>query len=325
MITRRRLLAASAASALAPGLIASPAIAQAWPTRFVRLIVPFPPGGGTDAVGRILAGRLSEIWGQQVVIENRGGAGSNIGTEAAARAEPDGYTMLFSSLPHAINKFIYATLPYDPVADFAPITLICHFPNLMAVPHSSPAKTVAEFIAHAKANPGKITFGSSGIGTSPHLCGELFKRTAGIEMTHIPYRGAGPALTDVIAGRVDMMFNTMGAMLPQVRSGQLRGLAVTTATRFSTAPELPAVAETLPGFEVSAWYALFTPAKTPPDIVRKMNADSVTALRDPVVIKRLEDLGVLVAGSTQEELATYLNAEIAKWGPVIQAAGIKAQ
>jgi tripartite-type tricarboxylate transporter receptor subunit TctC len=325
MVTRRGFVAATASSILAPGMLVRRAHAQAWPTRFVRLVVPFPPGGGTDAVGRIIGQRLSEIWGQQLVIENRGGAGSNIGSEAVARADPDGYTILFASLPLAINRFIYASLSYDALTDLAPITLLCRFPNLMAVPNASPATSVAEFIAHAKRNPG-LTFASSGIGTSPHLCGELFKRMAGIEMTHVPYRGAGPALNDLLPGRVDMMFNTMGAMLPHVKGGQVRGLAVSTAERFPTVPDLPSVAESgLPGFDVSAWYALFAPARTPREIVAKLNVDTAAALADPGVKKRLEDLGLLVAPSTPEEMASLFQAEMDKWGPVIKAANITAQ
>ena len=186
----------------------------------MRLVVPFPPGGGTDAIARVLAAKLSDMWGQQLVVENRGGAATNIGTEAVARAEPDGYTMLLHSMPLAVNKFLFASLPYDPVADLAPVALICDYPNIMVVPNSSPARSVTEFIAHAKANKGKITFASSGHGTSVHLSGELFKRMAGIEMLHVPYRGAGPAFTDLIPGRVDVMFNNIGAVLPMIQGGQ---------------------------------------------------------------------------------------------------------
>jgi tripartite-type tricarboxylate transporter receptor subunit TctC len=326
MFNRRRFAGLLGASALAPALIRSTARAQAaWPSRFVRLVVPFPPGGGTDVVARVLANRLSELWGQQVVIENKGGAGSNIGAEAVARADPDGYTMLVGSLPLAVNRYIYPSLSYDPDADFAPVTLICLYPNLMVVPNSSPAKSVLEFIAHAKANSGKITFASSGIGTSPHLSGELFKRMAGIQMTHVPYRGVAPALNDVIPGRVDVMFNTMAGVLQQVRAGQLRGLAVSSAQRFPTAPEFPTVAESgLPGFDVSSWYALFVPAKTPTEIVRKMHADAVAVLAKQPVRDRLAQVGVLVVGSTPEALGTHLKKETELWGPVIKAAGIKA-
>ena len=327
MITRRRLLAASAAAALAPGLIArAQTREEAWPSRHVRLIVPFPPGGGTDAVGRILSTRLAEMWGQQIIIENRGGAGSNVGSEAGARAAPDGYTMLFAAFPFATNRFIYRTIPYDPIADFTPITLIGTFPNIMVVPNTSPAKSVAEFIAYAKANRGDITFGSSGIGTSPHLNGELFMRMAGIEMTHIPYRGAGPAITDLIPGRLTMMFNTSGSLMPHVQSGRLRALAVSSGKRFSAVPELPTVAESgVPGFDVSSWYGLLVPSKTPPAIVRKMNADAVSAMREPEIRKRLEGLGLEVAASTPEEFGAFIKAEMTKWEPVIKAANILAQ
>jgi tripartite-type tricarboxylate transporter receptor subunit TctC len=328
MITRRKLIAASAAAAFAPGLIARSAQAQgaAWPSRPVRLIVPFPPGGGTDAVGRVLGARLSEVWGQQVLIENRGGAGSNIGAEVAARSTPDGYTMFFAAFPLATNRFIYPSLAYDPVADFAPITLICTFPNVLVVPNTSPVKSVAELLAHAKAHRGDITFGSAGIGTSLHLSGELFMRMAGIEMTHIPYRGAGPALTDLIGGRLTLMFTTAASATPHVRAGRLRALAVSSAKRFSAAPELPTVAEAgVPGFDVSSWYALFAPAKAPPEIVRKMNADAVAVMREPQIRQRLEGLGLEVAASTPQELASFLQKEMSKWGPVIKAAGIKAQ
>jgi tripartite-type tricarboxylate transporter receptor subunit TctC len=327
MITRRRLIAASATAALAPGLLAHAQTRDgSWPSRHVRLIVPFPPGGGTDAVGRILSARLAEIWGQQMVIENRGGGGSNVGNEAAARSQPDGYTILFAAFPFATNQFLYSKLPYDPVADFAPITLIGTFPNILVVPNTSPAKSVSEFVAYAKANRGDVTFGSSGIGTSPHLNGELFKRMTGIEMTHVPYRGAGPAITDLIPGRLTMMFNTSGSLMPHVKSGRLRALAVSSGKRFSAVPELPTVAESgVPGFDVSSWYGLLAPAKTPPAIVSKMNADAVNVLREPQIRQRLEGLGLEVAGSTPGEFSAFIKAEMAKWGPVIKAANIIAQ
>src|ERR1700704_4777926 len=203
MITRRRFLRLAGAAALAPAL-ATRSFGQSWPNRFVRLVVPFPAGGGTDVVSRIIANRLSEIWGQQMVIENKGGAGSNIGADAVARAEPDGHTLLIGSLPMAVNRFLYPSLSYDPIIHFAPVSLMGLYPNLMVVPNSSPAKSVVEFIAHAKANRGKISFASAGTGTSTHLSGELFKRMTGIEMTHVPYRGVALALNDVIPGRVDV-------------------------------------------------------------------------------------------------------------------------
>jgi len=325
MITRRKMAQLCAVAACAPALIGR-ARAQAWPNRYVRLVVPLPAGGGTDVIARILANRLSEVWGQQMVIENKGGAGSNIGAEAVARADPDGYTLLIGSLPVAVNRFLYSSLNYDSVTDFAPVTLICTYPNLMVVPNSSPAKSVMEFVAHAKANPGKITFASSGTGTSTHLSGELFKRMTGIEMTHVPYRGVAPALNDVIPGRVDVMFNTMAGVLQHARAGQLRGLAVTSAKRFPTAMEYPSVAEAgVPGFDVAAWYAFFAPARTPPEIVSKLNADTVAILREPAIVAAMEKAGVAVVGSTPAELARVLKAEIELWGPVIKAAGIKPE
>ena len=322
MISRRKLIAAAAGAVFAPHI----ARAESWPSRFVRLIVPFPPGGGTDAVGRIISIKLSEIWGQQVVIENRGGAGSNLGSEAGAHADPDGYTILFAALPIAINQFIYPKLNFDVIADFAPISLLCTFPNLLVVANDSPARSVSDLIAYAKAHPGTVTFGSSGIGTSPHLSGELFKRMAGIEMTHVPYRGAGPAINDLLPGRLTLMFNTAASLMPYVKGGQVRGLATTGGKRFFAAPELPTVAEAgLPGFQVDSWYALFAPAKTPPEIVRRMSADVATALRDSVTLQRMENLGLETVGSTPEQLGSFVQAEVAKWGPVIKAAKITAQ
>jgi tripartite-type tricarboxylate transporter receptor subunit TctC len=260
-----------------------------------------------------------------MVIENKGGAGSNIGAEAVARSEPDGYTVLIGSLPLAVNRYLYSSLNYDPLTDFAPVTLICIYPNLMVVPNSSPAKSVPEFIAHAKANPGKITFASSGTGTSTHLSGELFKRMTGIEMTHVPYRGVALALNDVIPGRVDVMFNTMAGVLQQARSGQLRGLAVTTPKRFPTAPEFPTVADTVPGFDVSSWYAFLVPVKAPAEVVKKLHADTVAILREPAIKSKLEQVGVMAIGSTPAELAAQLKSETEMWGPVIKAAGIKPE
>jgi tripartite-type tricarboxylate transporter receptor subunit TctC len=327
MITRRHLVGLAAASALAPAV--SPRIARAqqpWPNRIVKIVVPFPAGGGTDVVARIVNNRLSEVWGQQVVIENKPGAGSNIGAEQVARADPDGYSILIGALPMAVNRFLYRSLGYDPLTDFAPVTMLCHFPNLLVVPNSSPVKSVKDLIAYGKANDGKLTFASSGIGTSPHLSGELFKRMAGFEMTHIPYRGVAPALSDVIPGRVDMMFNTAAGVLQQVRSGQVRGLAVSTVKRFPTAMEFPTVAESgLPGFDVTSWYALFVPVKTPADVVRKINADTVAILAEPAIKTRLEQVGVEVVASTPQQLGARLKAETEQWGPIIKGAGIKTQ
>jgi tripartite-type tricarboxylate transporter receptor subunit TctC len=291
----------------------------------VRLIVPFVPGGATDVIARVVASRLSDAWGQQVVVENRAGGGANIGAQAVAQSDPDGYTLYIASVPHATNRFLYASLSYDPIADFAPVTLICMQPNIMVVPNSSPAKSVMDFVAYAKANPGKISYGSGGVGTSVHLSGELFKRMTGIEMTHIPYRGAAPALQDVMAGRLDLIFDNVTSSLPQVKGGNARGLAVTTGKRVPAMPELPTIAEAgVPGFDVSSWFAFFVPAKTPSAIIKKMNEDTVAALGNPMVKERLEQLGAAPVGSTPAELAAFLKSEMDKWGPVIREAKIRA-
>jgi len=321
---RRRFVALGAAALAAPAL-SRRVRAEAYPARVVRLVVPFPPGGAVDTAARILANQLSQTWGQQMMIENKGGAGGNIAAMAVLNAEPDGYTVYICSIGHAINRFIYPSLPYDPVADFAPITLMCVYPNIMAVPNSSPDHSVQDYIARAKANPGKVTYCSSGIGTSLHLCGELFKRMAGVELTHIPYRGAGPALNDLMAGRVDAIFANFPSTLPYVQEGRLRGLAVTTAQRQPEVPELPAIAEMVPGYDVSSWFALFVAARTPPDIVEKLNRDAVAALNAPAVKERYAQLGARVVGSTPAALAAHLAAEMARWGPVIKAAGITVE
>jgi len=328
MITRRRLLRLSAASTLAPsplGLLGRAAVAQAqpWPSRFVRLIVPYPAGGGADTIARIIAGRLSETWGQQVLIENRGGAGGNIASEAAARSAPDGYTMYLAGEFQATNMYLYPKLNYDPVGDFMPVSLVVKYPVAFVVPNSSSAHSVKDFIAHARANAGRITFASPGHGTGPHLAGELFKRVAGIELTHVPYRGAAPALQDVVPGRVDSFFNNIAPIVPLMQQGQLRALAVTSAQRTPAAPDLPTMTEAgLPGFEVSGWYAVFVPAKTPPAIAAKMHADTVATLTEPAIKARLEQLGLFVIGSTPAELGQFLKSEMDKWGPLIKDAGI---
>jgi tripartite-type tricarboxylate transporter receptor subunit TctC len=321
---KRRIFLQLAAGAAA--LPAAPRIAraQAYPTRPVRLIVPFAPGGGGDAIGRPLAIGLSEVWGQQVVVENKAGVGGNIGSQAVAQSAPDGYTLLLGSATLAINPSLY-TSGYDPLPDLAPITLLTIIPNLMMVPNSSPAKSVQEFIGYAKANRGKVTFASTGIGASPHLSGELFKRMADIEMTHVPYRGAGPAMNDLIPSRVDAMFSNLPGVLPQVRSGTVRGLAVTSAKRSLAAPDIPAISESVPGYEVSGWWALFVPAKTSTEIVMKIHDDTVAALAHPSVKQRYEATGAPIISSSPVELAALLKSEMQKWGPIVKAAGIKPE
>jgi tripartite-type tricarboxylate transporter receptor subunit TctC len=330
MITRRRLAGLIATSALAPASLARSALAQIsaqnWPSRHVRLIVPFVPGGAADLIARLVGSRLSEAWGQQIVVENRSGAGANIGAQAVAQSEPDGYTLFITSVPHAANRFLYPSLSYDPIADFAPVTLICMQPNIMVVPNASPAKSVKEFVAYAKSRSGQISFGSGGVGTSVHLSGELFKRMTGVEMTHVPYRGSAPALQDVIAGRLDLIFDNITPALPHVKSGSARGLAVTTSKRVIAAADLPTIAEAgVPGFDVSSWFAFFVPAKTPPAILKKLNEGTIAALAHPMVKERLEQFGAALVGSTPDELAAFLKSEMDKWGPVIREAKIKIE
>lgn len=318
MLTRRKILVSASALALSGSL----ARAQAWPTRFVRLIVPYPAGGGADAIARLLGAKLTEMWGQQVSIENKGGAGGNIASDATAKSPPDGYTMFLGAEFLTTNPHVYPKLSYDPIGDLQPVSAVVQYPTIVALPNSSPAKTVQEFIAYAKANPGR-TFGTPGHGTGPHLAGELFTRLAGVTLTHVPYRGAAPGLNDLIPGRIDSFFNNIAPVVPLMRQGQVRGLAVTTARRSGAAPDVPTIAESgLPGFDVPGWYAIFVPAKTPGEIVAKMNADVNTAVADATVKGRLEDLGLFVGGSTPEALGAYVRTETEKWGPVIKAAGI---
>src|SRR3954471_21688409 len=311
MIGRRHFMEFLGASALAPAFAAAARAQAKWPTRFVRLVVPFPPGGGTDAIARVVAIKLSTIWGHEMVIENKGGGATSIGTDAVAKAEPDGHTVLLQSVPLAVNKYLFATLPFDPVADLAPVSLLCDYTNVMAVPQSSPARTVQQFIDHAKANPGKVSYASSGYGTSVHLSGELFRRMAGVDLQHVPYRGAGPAFNDLIPGRVDVMFNNIGAVMPFIQGGQLRALGVTSSKRAVALPDVPTIAESgVPGFDVMGWYAFFAPARTPPEVIAKFHADTVAALADPVIRQRLDQLGVGVVGSTPDGLRAYLKAEM---------------
>lgn len=322
-LDRRRFLGLAAASALASPAAAQTSLTQAWPNRAVRVICPIAAGGSIDAVARVVASRLSEIWRQQVVVENRTGGGVNIAAEAVARSEPDGYTIFATPSSLAIAGLLFPSLSYDPVGDFAPVSLIGTYPNVMVVPNSSPARSVKEFIAYAKANRGKVSYASGGHGSSLHLAGELFKRQTGIEMTHVPYRGASPAFNDLIPGRVDVMFNLISSSLPLVRTGQIRALGVATLQRVAVMPELPTIAEAgVPDFDMSSWIALFVPAKTPPQIIAKLHADAVALLAEPATKRKLEDMGVVVVGSTPAELAAQFKADIEKWGPIIKDNGI---
>jgi tripartite-type tricarboxylate transporter receptor subunit TctC len=324
MLNRRRFVGLAASAMAAPPLLSSRAHAADWPAKPVRVVVPFTPGGSTDITARLVANRLQEIWGQSVVVENRGGAGGNIAADVVAHSDPDGYTIFIVGPGLATNQFLYPSLSYDPVGDFAPVTLLITQPNLMCVPNSSPAKSVQEFIAYCNDNKGKVTFASSGIGTTLHLSGELFKRLAKVEMTHVPYRGGAPAINDLIPGRVDVLFDNMPSILPHVKAGSLRGLAVTTKQRIAVVPDIPTIAESgVPGFDVFSWFGFFVPAKTPQDVVAKINADTNAALVYPSVKMRFEELGATPKGSTPAELASFLKSEIDKWGPVIREANIR--
>jgi tripartite-type tricarboxylate transporter receptor subunit TctC len=322
MPSRRRFLGLAAAVA-APAFLPSRAPGAVWPTKSVRIVVPFTPGGSTDITARLVGNRLQEIWGQSVVVENKPGAGGNIAADLVAHSDADGYTILISGPGMATNRFLYPQLSYDPVSDFAPVTMLITQPNLMCVPNAASAKSVREFIDFCNTNRGKVTYASSGNGTTLHLSGELFKRLAKVEMIHIPYRGGAHAINDLIPGRVDVIFDNMPSIVSHVRSGSVRGLAVTTRDRVAILPDMPTVAETAPGFDVFSWFGFFVPVKTPPEVIARINADTNAALIYPSVKSRFEELGAVPKGSTSKELAAFLQAETEKWGPVIRDAQIK--
>jgi tripartite-type tricarboxylate transporter receptor subunit TctC len=324
-VLHRRAALALGTLALLAAWAPAPATAQAdYPTGPVTLVVPFPAGGSTDLVARLVAASMSKNLGQQVVVENRGGAGGNIGAAAVTRAEPDGYTILMGTVAtHALNPALYKKMPYDAVEDFAPISLLALIPNVLVVNPDFPAKSVPELVELLKAHPGEYSYASSGNGTPLHLSGELFKTLAGVDMVHVPYKGAGPALVDVIAGHVPIMFDNLPPSLEQIRAGKLRGLAVTTKERAPAIPELPTVAETLPGYETYSWNALFAPAGTPGPIIQRLNEAARAAVKDPEIAAKLKDLSATPVGSTPEELAAHVQAELAKWAPVVEASGAR--
>ena len=298
-----------------------------WPTRPIRLVVPFPPGGGTDLVGRSVGAKLSEALGQKVVIDNRGGAGGNIGAEIASRAEPDGYTMLIGSIGAiAINPTLYAgKLPFDPQHDLAPVTLSSDALNILMVHPSLPVKTVKELIALARAKPDQLAFSSSGLGATDHLAGELFNRMVGVRTTHVPYKGGGPAAIDLVAGNVQFSFNTASAQAALWKAGKIRAIAVLSPKRQSLFPELPAVSETIPGYGVNNWYGFFVPAKTPAPIIRTLNTEINRILKMPDIITLHNSGGIIPVGSTPEAFAKFIASETDKWGKVIKEAGIKME
>jgi tripartite-type tricarboxylate transporter receptor subunit TctC len=315
-----------------PTVLAAPALAQtgsaqpSWaPDRPLRIIVAFPPGGSTDVVSRLIATPLAEALGQPVMVENRGGASGMIGTEVAGRAAPDGHTLLMTaSGPHAINPSLFPSVPYDPVRGFAPILLVAVYPLLMVTPMDRGPRSVAEFVAHAKASGGRLNYCSIGSGQPSHLAGELFKSMAGIEMTHIPYRGSGPAVIAAVAGECDVLFDSALSSGPQVRGGRLRALAVTTGQRLPSWPDLPTVAEAgLPGYDAYTWNALMAPAGTPPAAVARLNAEVGRILAAPALRAQLEAQGAVPGGGSAAEMARFLDSEIGKWAQVIRAGSIK--
>ncbi len=322
MLTRRRLIALSAAQALA-GAAQAQSQRAGYPTKPVRIIVPVAAGGPTDLVARMLADKLSKLWDQQVVVENKGGAGTNLGNEFVARSDADGYTILFATASLAVNTSLYRSLSYDPIADFAPVSLVTQLAYFVFVPNSSPAHSMQQFIDYAKSRPGKLTMASPGTGSAPFLAEMLFLQMAGIKMTHVPYRGASPAFTDLIPGRVDCYFGS-GGLLSYARSGVVRVLASSGAKRDPAAPELPTIAEAgVPGYDVTAWQALFVPAKTPGEIVRKISGDTNAALRDQTIKSELAKSGYVAEGSSPEELEKLLRSDIARWSAVIRSVGLK--
>ena len=328
---RRAALAWTLLGCAALGALGATAHAQpAWPNKPIRIVVPFAPGGTTDILARAMAPELTRLLGQPVVVDNRAGAGGNIGAEAVAKAPADGYTLLMGTVgTHGINKALYAKLPYDPQKDFAPITLVAGVPNVMVM-NAEKAKslglqTVNDFIKHAKANPGRLSMASSGNGTSIHLAGELFKAKTGIFMTHIPYRGSGPALVDMLSGTMDVMFDNLPSAMPHIQSGRLKAFAVTSAQRSAVLPDTPTVAEAakLADFEASSWFGLLAPAGTPADVVQRLHQEAVKALNQPEVRQRLQSQGAIPGGNTPEQFAKLIDAETTKWAAVVKASGAR--
>lgn len=299
--------------------------AASYPNKPIRIVVPFPAAGTTDILARAVANELSKAWGHPVVVENRPGAGGNLGSDIVAKAAPDGYTLLVGAVsPQAINVTLYPKMPYDVMRDFAHITLIANVPNLLEVHPSVPVKTVRELIELAKARPGKLAYASSGNGTSIHLSAELFKSMAGVDMLHIPYKGSAPAVTDLIAGQVQLMFDNLPSSLAQVKAGKLRPIAVTSRERSPALPDVPTIAESgLPGYEATSWFGMHAPAGTQKDIVAKISATVAKSLRTPEMMERLASQGAQPVGNTPEEFTEFVRAEITKWARVVKASGAR--
>ncbi|AUT46362.1 tripartite tricarboxylate transporter substrate binding protein [Achromobacter sp. AONIH1] len=322
-LNRRTLALLAAALALPAAAMAQPA--APWPVKPVRWVVPFPPGGAMDVIARTLGDRAARELGQPFVIENRPGAGGNIGADYVAKQPADGHTIMITSIGMATNKALYAKLSYDPVKDFAPISLLAVVPNVLVVNAArTPDKSDKDVVDHARREPGKLTYASAGNGTSIHLAGEVFASLAGLDIVHVPYKGSGPAMTDMLGGQVDLMFDSITSARPHIQSGKLRPLGVTTARRSSALPDVPTIAEAgVPGYEVSPWFAVFAPAGTPADVVAKLNKVLNDAMRQPETLKKLEGVGAEPIGSTPQELATHLHKEMDRWGQLIKERGIR--
>ncbi len=331
MIARGLQWGRALATSLAIALAAAPAThlatgkaMAAFPDKPIRFVIPFPAGGGNDIVARALAEGMAKDLGQQVLVESKPGAGTVIGTEYVATRAPDGYTILMVSFPHSVNPSLLAKLPYDPATAFTPVALIARFPNVVVVPPDRPYKTMAEVLAYAKANPGKLNYGSPGNGTSPHLCGELFKVLGKVDMVHVPYKGAGPAIIDLLGGRLDVMFSTAAGAGLHVRSGKLRAIAVTAAERSPAYPDLPTVAEAgVAGFNAQGWYGIVAPAGTPADVIARLNASVKIAAQTDVFIKRSAEDGLVIDIGSPEDLAKWMSTEEARWRRVVREVNIK--
>lgn len=321
-LARRQLLGLAAAAAVLP---AASRLAWGYPKRPIKWVVGFPPGGSTDIVARIMAPWLSERLGQQVVVENKPGAGTNLAAQSVISAAPDGHTLLFVTPVNAINTTLYAGLPFNFERDTAPVAGLVTVPFVLAVNPAFPAKSVAELIAYARANPGKVSMGSAGVGSVPHMAGELFKLMAGVDMLHVPYRGSAPALNDLVAGHIQVMFDAMPAPLPLIRSGALRGLAVTTRERAHALPDLPPIAETVPGYESGSWYGIGAPKDTPSDIIDRINRDVAAGLETPSIRERLTDANVTPLPLSPDQFGRHVAAETEKWAKVVRAVGAKVE
>ena len=308
------------------GVILAPsvALAQAYPAKTITLVVPFPPGGTTDVLARSIAQKMGESWGQSVIVDNRPGAGATIGAAQVAKAPADGYTLLMGAVHHTIATSIYAKLPYDFQKDLAPVTIVAMVPNILSVNPGVPAKNVKELVAYGKANPGKLSYGSNGQGTAQHLIGEQFSALTGVEMLHVPYKGSGPLTSDLIAGQVSMSFDTITPVLPQIKAGKLRPLAVTTAARSPALPEVPTLAESgLAGFDQGTWFGVLAPAATPKEIVGKLNAEIVRILKLPDIQKRFAEIGAQPVGNTPAEMAATIKSDTEKYAVLAKKANVK--